>query len=110
MACPSKCPPPRTYPGSTAEECEAMELLQTYRPEYFVCGHSHQFPYFAGNSWALKIGEVNVFVPGQLLRAPFPNHVVLRTESGEASWQTSNEAWIPEDGIYNHLVLKFPGG
>jgi hypothetical protein len=49
---------------------------------------------------------VDVFVPGQLFRAPFPNHVVLDTASGRASWQTSSQVWIPEDGLHDHLVLK----
>jgi predicted phosphohydrolase len=99
--------PPNTSPGASGEESEAAELLMTYRPNYFVSGHAHGFPYFAGNSWAQKIGGVNVFVPGQLLRAPFPNQIVLDTESGQTSWQTSSPVWIPEDGLYDHLVLKF---
>ena len=42
--------PPIAYPGSTREETEAAELLLAYRPEYFVSGHSHEFPYFPGSS------------------------------------------------------------
>jgi hypothetical protein len=38
--------PPIRYPRSGKEETEAAELLQIYRPEYFISGHSHQFPYF----------------------------------------------------------------
>jgi Calcineurin-like phosphoesterase len=98
--------PPKTYPGSTAAECEAAELLQIYRPEYFISGHSHQFPYFAGSSWAQSINGVHVLVPGQLLAAPFPNHIVQNMESGELSWKTSSQEWIPEEGLYDHLVLK----
>jgi len=95
--------PPKAYPGSTGEEREAAELLRTYRPEYFVSGHSHQYPYLAENGWAQTINGVRVFVPGQLLDAAFPNHIVLDTESGEASWQTSSREWIPED-----LLARFP--
>jgi len=73
--------PPKTYPDALGEVAEAADLLQLYRPEYFISGHSHQFPYFIGNGWAQKIGEVKVFVPGQLLGAPVPNHIVLNTES-----------------------------
>jgi hypothetical protein len=47
-------------------------------------------------------------MPGQLLNAPFPNHIVLNAESGEASLETSSQEWIPEDGLYDHLVVKFP--
>jgi hypothetical protein len=46
---------------------------------------------------------VQVLVPGQLLSAPFPNHIVLNTVSKEA---TSSREWIPEDGLYDHLVVK----
>jgi predicted phosphodiesterase len=102
--------PPSTCPGSTGEEAEAAELLRTYRPEYFISGHSHQFPYSAVSSWAQRIGGVNVLVPGQILSAPFPNHIILNTESGQASWETSSQEWISEDGLYDHLVLKFPLG
>ena len=87
-------------PGAAGEESEAAELLGIYRPEYFVSGHSHQLPYFAGTSWTQRIDGVNVLVPGQLLSAPFPNHIVLNTESGEASWETSSQEWISEDGFF----------
>jgi DNA repair exonuclease SbcCD nuclease subunit len=89
--------PPRTYPGATGEELEAKELLRIYRPEYFVSGHSHQFPYFPGKSWMQRDNGVNVLIPGQLLTAAFPNHIVLHTESGEARWETSSQDWIPEE-------------
>ena len=51
-----------------------------------------------------------LLVPGQLLSAPFPNHIVLNTDSGQASLETSSQEWICEDGLYDHLVLKFPLG
>lgn len=102
--------PPSTNPGASGEESDAAELLLRYVPEYFVCGHRHQFPYFVGSSWRKKIGAVSVLVPGQLLTAPYPNHIILDTESGEASWQTSSQDWIPEEQIYDHLVLKLPKG
>ena len=44
------------------------------------------------------------------LSAPFPNHIVLNRESGQASWETSSQEWISEDGLYDHLVLNFPLG
>ena len=100
--------PPIAYPGSTREEREAAELLLAYQPEYFVSGHSHQFPYFPGSSWRQIVNGVNVLVPGQLLSAPFPNHIVLSTVSKEATWETSSREWIPEDGLYDYLVVKFP--
>jgi predicted phosphodiesterase len=96
--------PPIAYPGSFLwEEREAKELLLTYRPDYFVSGHSHQFPYLAERSWTHVIKGVHLLVPGQLLAAPFPNHIVLDTNSGQARWETSSKEWIPED-----LFSKFP--
>jgi predicted phosphodiesterase len=97
--------PPMAYPGSTGEERVAAQLLQTYRPEYFVSGHSHQFPYLDGNSWAQTINGVQVLVPGQLVDAAFPNYIILNTESGDLSWHTSSQEWIPED-----LLSRFPPG
>jgi Calcineurin-like phosphoesterase len=68
--------PPLTYPGSGKEGAEAAELLQVYRPDYFVSGHSHQFPYFPGSTWSQRIDRVTVLTPGQLMSAPFPNHMI----------------------------------
>ena len=97
---------PIAYPGSTREETEDAELLLAYRPDYFVSGHSHQFPYFPGNSWAQVVNGVHVLVPGQLLSAPFPNHIDFNPGSKEASWETSSREWISEDEAYDHLVVK----
>jgi hypothetical protein len=52
------------------------------------------------------MGESRLLVPGQLLSAPFPNYIKLDSESGELTWHTASESWIPEDGLYDHLVLK----
>ena len=98
--------PPKIGSDVSGEESEASELLVTYRPDYFVAGHDHAFPYTNGQSWNQKLGKVSVLVPGQLLSAPFPNYIKLDTDSGELSWHTASETWIPEDGLYDHLVLK----
>jgi Calcineurin-like phosphoesterase len=98
--------PAKTGSGVSGEESEAAELLVTYRPGYFVSGHDHAFPYTTGQSWNQKLGGVSLLVPGQLLSAPLPNHIKLDTESGELSWHTASQTWIPEDGLYDHLVLK----
>jgi hypothetical protein len=92
--------------GVSGEESEAAELLAAYRPDYFVSGHDHAFPYTSGQSWNQKLAESRLLVPGQLLSAPIPNHIMLDTESGELTWHTTSETWIPEDGLYDHLVLK----
>jgi predicted MPP superfamily phosphohydrolase len=92
--------------GVSGEESEAAELLAAYWPDYFVSGHDHAFPYTAGQSWNQKLGESRLLVPGQLLRAPSPNYITLDSESAELSWHAASETWIPEDGLYDHLVLK----
>jgi predicted MPP superfamily phosphohydrolase len=83
--------------GVSAEESEAAELLAAYRPDYFVSGHDHAFPYTARQSWNQKLGESRLLVSGQLLAAPIPNYITLHSTS---------DTWIPEDGLYDHLVLK----
>jgi hypothetical protein len=55
---------------------------------------------------AKKLGEPRLLVPGQLLSMPIPNYIKLDTESGELSWHTASATWIPENGLYDHLVLK----
>ena len=79
-----------------------------YRPDYFLSGHIHQFPISPGSGWRQIVNGVNVQVLGQLLSGPFPNHIVLNTVSKETGWETSSREWIPEDGLYEHLVVKFP--
>jgi hypothetical protein len=58
---------PKTGSGVSGEESEASELLATYRPDYFVSGHDHAFPYTTGQGWSQKLGESRLLVPGQLL-------------------------------------------
>jgi hypothetical protein len=98
--------PAKTGSGISGEESEAEELLAIYQPDYFVSGNDHAFPYTTGQSWKQKLGKVTLLVPGQLLSAPLPNHIKLDTESRELSWHTASETWTPEDGLYDHLVLK----
>jgi predicted MPP superfamily phosphohydrolase len=98
--------PAKTSLGISGDESEAAELLTTYRPDYFVSGHDHAFPYATGQSWNQKLGDSRLLVPGQLLGASTPNYIALNTESGELSWHTASDTWIPEDGLYDHLVLK----
>jgi hypothetical protein len=99
--------PTKNGVGVSGEESEAAGLLLAYRPDYFVSGHDHAFPYPYGQTWKNTLDEACVLVPGRLLRAPFPNHITLDTEAGELSWQTSSEKWISEDRLFDHLVLKF---
>ena len=100
--------PPMTGSDASGEEREAAELLVNYHPDYFVSGHAHAFPYMIGQSWNQAVNGVRVLVPGQLLRASVPNYILLNPEQGEASWHTSSERWIPEDGLFDHLILNLP--
>ena len=75
--------PPKTGSGVSGEESEAAALLLAYRPDYFVSGHDHAFPYKTGQSWNQKMGEVCALVPGQLMSAPFPNHSVYCVLEGD---------------------------
>jgi hypothetical protein len=62
--------------------------------------------------WFLDLGEHRniirgeVLVPGQLLGAPLPNYIELDTESGELSWRTISETSIPEDRLFDYLIVK----
>jgi hypothetical protein len=42
--------PAKNGPAASGEESEAAELLGVYRPDYFVSGHIHSFPYATGQS------------------------------------------------------------
>ena len=90
--------PPKIGLNVSGEESEAAEILVAYRPDYFVSGHDHAFSYASNQSWNQKLGESCLHVPGVLLKAPFPNHIKLDTESGESSWHTTSETWMPEEG------------
>jgi hypothetical protein len=63
-----------------------------------------------GHSWAMRAGDVTVFAPGQLLRVNFPNHFILDTSMKQVSWNAASMEWIAEEGLFDHLVLKFPLG
>jgi hypothetical protein len=99
--------PPKRGPGVSGEESEAADLLSTYRPDYFVSGHDHSFPYVVGQSWRQNVGEACLLVPGQLLPAPYPNYINLNTITGESSWHTDRETGMSEDEQLDHLLLKF---
>jgi predicted MPP superfamily phosphohydrolase len=68
--------PAKTGSGVSGEESEAAEVLATYRPDYFVSGHNHAFPYTLGQSWNQKMADSRLLVPGQLLEAPFEARMV----------------------------------
>jgi Icc-related predicted phosphoesterase len=78
--------PPAIRDLATAEEVEALTVLKSYRPDFFVCGHGHDLPYEPGKSWWHNIGETVVVNPGQRLDAPSPNQVILDLVIGKAKW------------------------
>jgi hypothetical protein len=49
--------------GVSGEESEAAELLAAYRPDYFVSGHNHSFPYTSGQSWNQKLARCACLFP-----------------------------------------------
>jgi hypothetical protein len=61
--------PPKKGFGVSGEESEAAEILVAYRPDYFVAGHDHSFPYAYGQSWNQRLDRVRLLVPGVLLKA-----------------------------------------
>jgi DNA repair exonuclease SbcCD nuclease subunit len=99
--------PPKNGLRVSGEEAEAADLLSAYRPDYFVSGHDHSFPYVSGQSWRQNICGLCVLVPGQLPSAPYPNYIKLDTLSGESSWHTDRETGMSEDERLDHLLLKF---
>ena len=78
--------PPPLRPSPTAEEMEALDLVKTYRPDFFISGHIHDLPYQVGNTWRKNIGETTIIMPGQLLDSPIPNHAILELPSGQGRW------------------------
>lgn len=99
----------------SGEEAEAGELLLEYQPDFWLSGHLHSYPYIVGQGPEMALGALNgegvrqktlILVPGQLARASVPNYMILDTESGTSTWHTESTTWIPEDGFYDHLLLK----
>ncbi len=81
--------PPPLRPDATWEEDEAGELLDRYRPHYWLSGHIHNLPYVSGNTWRAQFGKTMVLIPGQVMTAQFPNHIIRDLYSGQATWQAS---------------------
>ena len=98
--------PPSVGPNDSGEEREAAGILAAYQPDYFLAGHIHQFPYLGGNAPVKRIDRTTLIVPGQLLSAPFPSHVMLDTQAGLILWQAASAEWIPET-FGDRFALKF---
>ena len=65
---------------ATGEEAEAPELLQLYRPEYFISGHAYRFPYISREAVGRETSHPSLWAqleePGYL-GAQFVNLVVV---------------------------------
>jgi hypothetical protein len=70
---------PKAESGVSGEELEAAELLAAYRPDYFVSGDDHAFPFTSGQSWNQRMNEVCSLV---------------RVNCSERHFQTIS-SWIP---------------
>ena len=75
----------KTGPRASGEELEAAGLLAIYRPDYFVSGHDHAFPYMSGQSSNQKTGGGLRAGARPSLTAPFPNFILVGAESGKSS-------------------------
>jgi hypothetical protein len=53
-----------------------------------------------------KTARVALAGAGSIAECAIPYHIKLDSESGELSWHTASDTWIPADGLYDHLVLK----
>ncbi len=51
--------PPPLRPDATWEEDEAGELLDRYRPDYWLSGHIHNLRYASGNTWRAQFGKTD---------------------------------------------------
>ena len=58
-------------PDATLEEDETGELLDRYRPHYWLGGHIHNLPYVSGNVWRAQSGKTTVLIRGQVMNANF---------------------------------------
>jgi hypothetical protein len=53
-----------------------------------------------------EIGRVDLAGTGRIAESAISESYQAGTESGESSWHTTGETWIPKEGLYDHLVLK----
>jgi hypothetical protein len=94
--------PSSAGPNDSGEEREAGGIPAAYQPDYFLAGHIHQFPYLGGNAPVKRIDRTTLIVPGQLLSAPYPSHVMLDTQAGlildrgEITLEGYHASWIAQ--------------
>ena len=73
--------PPSLRNELVGEEVDALKLIYHYHPDYFLCGHLHDFPRLTGGVRRRIEGTI-VLNSGQALGNPIPNHLVFDFVSG----------------------------
>lgn len=70
------------------------EKLEEAMPDYLLSGHIHSKPFEEGGSWSDRIGKTWCFNPGKPEYCPVamaPNHILLDTKKGNATWNYYDE-------------------
>jgi len=68
--------PPSLRSELIGEEVDALKLIHHYHPDYFLCGHLHNFPRLTGGV-RHRIERTVVLNPGQALGNLIPNHLIF---------------------------------
>ena len=69
-------------PDRVKTPCFFCKLLDRYLPDYWLGGHIHNVPYVSGNTWRSQFGKITVLIPGQVMNAQFPDHIIRDLYSG----------------------------
>jgi hypothetical protein len=90
--------PPKNGSGVSGEELEASELLVAYRPDYFVSGHNHAFPYESGQSWKSKTRQgvragVGSIAPSAISELHQAGHRIRRTLLAHCQRYVDTRGW-----------------
>ena len=87
---------------------QMCKLIIEFAPNYVIAGHSHTLPYTSG-SWFQILHETVIFTPGQLMTAPWPNHVLVDLATGKAEWQTFARAVNLPEVLREEEILRGTG-
>lgn len=76
---------------------ELADLIRCLPPNYVLGGHLHEQPYRDSGDWKSAIGPTWAFNAGFVSPsgADIPNHIVLDTTTGTATWAASHKGAIP---------------
>jgi Icc-related predicted phosphoesterase len=76
-------------PHETGWEDETRGLLARHAPDFYLCGHIHDWP--ARKGWATKMGRSWVLNPG-VGKREIPDHIVVDTANGILTWNGESVA------------------